>query len=345
MFVPYGLCHQIIKVSLDGNYNNNGPSKKLVFHNELAYRKTNKVPIAEYFNLIHQAEVLGYNILSVYDKKEDILLNYSNMSPQFSIFCLNRESLYLALASFVKLMNTDSISMFRMDVISREEIKVIISEPTKILKESIYLPLGSMLIIAKIVEYYLFDTKNYNITMNFVGGSQPHHERQVTKDLNCNVNFSNSESSIIIRTPDFEKQFQHYNPLLDNIIDGCVFEPLYINSDIVIDSVKIIEDVIGVIKDFYFRPDRISKCSIEYVSSKLKTPVWTLQRQLSKNKTTYSDLLDEVIIELATKFLREGQMSIREVSDYLNFSSQASFTRFFKSLTGMTPLSFKGLCE
>ncbi|MBL0577680.1 helix-turn-helix transcriptional regulator [Aeromonas caviae] len=303
------------------------------------------MPIEEYFNLIHQAEMLNYNILSLYDKKEDILFNYSNMSPQFSVFCLNRENLYLALASFVKFMNTDSVSMFRMEVISREEIKVVISEPSEILKKSIYLPLGSMLIIGKMVEYYLSDTKNYNVTMNFVGGSQPYYEREITNDLSFNVKFNNSESSILIKTPDFEKQFKHYNPLLENISDRCDFEPLYINSDSMNDSIKIIDDVVEIIKGFYFRPDCMRKCSIEYVSSKLKIPVWTLQRQLSKNKTTYSDLLGDVLIELATKLLREGQMSIREVSDHLGFSSQASFTRFFKSITGLTPLSFKGLCE
>lgn len=342
MFVPYGLCHQIIKVALDSS-DNDDPSKKLIFPNELVYRKTNKVPIDEYFNLIHQAEVLNYNILSIYDKKEDILFNYSNMSPQFSVSCLNRKNLYLALASFVKLMNTNSVSIFRMEVINHEEIKVVISEPSEVLKKSIYLPLGSMLIIGKMVEYYL--SENYNITMNFVGGSQPCYERKVTNDLDFNIRFNNSESSILIKTPDFEKQFKHYNPLLDNISDRCDFEPLYIGSDRMDDNVKIIDDVVVIIKGFYLRPDCMGKCSIEYVSSKLNIPIWTLQRQLSKSKTTYSGLLDEVLIELATDLLREGQKSIREISDSLGFSSQASFTRFFKSITGFTPFSFKGLCD
>lgn len=51
--------------------------------------------------------------------------------------------------------------------------------------------------------------------------------------------------------------------------------------------------------------------------------------------------IDEFVILSAKNMLRHSDISINEISSYLNFSNQSFFFRFFKSHTGLTPNRYR----
>jgi AraC-like DNA-binding protein len=69
--------------------------------------------------------------------------------------------------------------------------------------------------------------------------------------------------------------------------------------------------------------------------------VRTLQRQLEEHGATFSDLVNGVRRELATRYIESGQHSLGHVAELLGYSTQTSFTRWFKSEFGMAPTHWR----
>lgn len=67
----------------------------------------------------------------------------------------------------------------------------------------------------------------------------------------------------------------------------------------------------------------------------------TLHRKLQEAGTTYRALLDELRLERARELLRDPQLAIADVAAHAGFDETASFTRWFKALTGTTPSDFR----
>lgn len=66
----------------------------------------------------------------------------------------------------------------------------------------------------------------------------------------------------------------------------------------------------------------------------------TLFRRLRAEGVTFREVLCELRLQLAATYLGEQRRSVRETSQLLGFSDQASFTRSFKRRTGKTPRHF-----
>lgn len=67
----------------------------------------------------------------------------------------------------------------------------------------------------------------------------------------------------------------------------------------------------------------------------------TLQRQLSKEGTTFKTLLNEIRTDLADKYIRDSQLSLTEISFLLGFSETSSFSRAFRRWTGKSPSLYR----
>ena len=67
----------------------------------------------------------------------------------------------------------------------------------------------------------------------------------------------------------------------------------------------------------------------------------TLQRQLSKEGTTFKTLLNEIRVELADKYIRDSQLSLTEITFLLGFSEASSFSRAFRRWTGKSPSLYR----
>ena len=69
----------------------------------------------------------------------------------------------------------------------------------------------------------------------------------------------------------------------------------------------------------------------------LAVSVRTLQRRLDDEGTNFADILEETRREIAVKYVREKNLSMKEISFLLGFSEEAAFSRAFKRWTGHAP--------
>jgi len=79
---------------------------------------------------------------------------------------------------------------------------------------------------------------------------------------------------------------------------------------------------------------------IAFVSRRLHLSPRTLRRRLEQEKTTYQELLNELRVTLAKRYL-EDRIGVEEVAFLLGSSSSHAFRRAFKRHTGLAPLAFR----
>lgn len=82
--------------------------------------------------------------------------------------------------------------------------------------------------------------------------------------------------------------------------------------------------------------------SLKSVSDELYISTWHLCKVLKKETgSTFVDILNEIRIEEAKKFLDEPKYKVYEVANMVGFSDIPYFTKLFKKTTGFKPLEYK----
>ncbi len=77
------------------------------------------------------------------------------------------------------------------------------------------------------------------------------------------------------------------------------------------------------------------------ICSTLRMSRWTLNEKLKYERTTFTELLKSVRVNMACKLLAETTTSIQEISELICFSSQSVFSRFFKLNVNVSPLAYR----
>ena len=85
----------------------------------------------------------------------------------------------------------------------------------------------------------------------------------------------------------------------------------------------------------------MGRATVEQIAQKLGVNVRTLQRQLEDEGQTFSELINSVRRELAIRYVRSGQHSLGHVAELLGYSTQTSFTRWFKAEFGVAPTQWQ----
>jgi len=85
----------------------------------------------------------------------------------------------------------------------------------------------------------------------------------------------------------------------------------------------------------------MGRATVEQVAQSLGMNVRTLQRHLEERGVTFSDLINTVRRELATRYIESGQHSLGHVAELLGYSTQTSFTRWFKNEFGVSPTQWQ----
>lgn len=75
----------------------------------------------------------------------------------------------------------------------------------------------------------------------------------------------------------------------------------------------------------------------EHVAQLMGMSSRTLHRRLKEHNLRFSELRQQVLIELAYEMLAEPQFSIEEIAYKLNYTEKSSFSRAFKQWTGYSP--------
>ena len=69
--------------------------------------------------------------------------------------------------------------------------------------------------------------------------------------------------------------------------------------------------------------------------------VRTLQRHLSKNGLSHSELVDQARYQAATQLLEDTDIRITDIAMELQYTDSANFTRAFKRWAGVTPREYR----
>jgi AraC-like DNA-binding protein len=81
--------------------------------------------------------------------------------------------------------------------------------------------------------------------------------------------------------------------------------------------------------------------SIKAVAGELAVGVRSLQKKLKEERTTFTELLDQVRKELVHSLLADPKMSFTDMAFLLGFSEQSSFNHAFRRWTGSTPKAYR----
>ena len=86
----------------------------------------------------------------------------------------------------------------------------------------------------------------------------------------------------------------------------------------------------------------IANCpNFESVAKFMRTPPRTLRRQLRAENTSFRELLDELRVHVAIKYLRDTDMTSEDIAFALGFSDAANFRHAFRRWTKESPSMFK----
>jgi len=83
------------------------------------------------------------------------------------------------------------------------------------------------------------------------------------------------------------------------------------------------------------------RATMDHVATNLGLSPSALRRRLDREHRHFADLLGEVRRELAQRYLANSAHSITEISDLIGYTSISSFTRWFTSEFGMSPISWR----
>lgn len=100
------------------------------------------------------------------------------------------------------------------------------------------------------------------------------------------------------------------------------------------------EGIIGSIRQILFKNPRGAP-KLPELAAKLRTSERTLRRKLSNEGTSYSNLLNDFKKDLTLEYVRDSQLSAKEIAYLVGYDNPASFNRAFKTWTGQTFNEYK----
>lgn len=84
-----------------------------------------------------------------------------------------------------------------------------------------------------------------------------------------------------------------------------------------------------------------TEVSAETISSRIGMSRRTLHRRLSEQGTSFNEIREMVVLQIAKKALSTTDVSITELAQELGYSDSSALDRAFKRLTGFSPLSYR----
>jgi AraC-like DNA-binding protein len=163
---------------------------------------------------------------------------------------------------------------------------------------------------------------------------EPHSEAfEVEAFFNCPVRFGASENSLV-----FDSDFL-FVPIPTHDPSACA--ALQREAESLLAELReptaFRRDVVNAISCEL----REGRSGIREVANRLGMHPKTLGRSLRADGTTYRELLDEVRLHLAQRYLEQEALCVAEIAFRLGYSEKSAFNRAFKRWTGRTPESFR----
>jgi len=144
----------------------------------------------------------------------------------------------------------------------------------------------------------------------------------------CPVIYHSSFNGIVFNKHEVLIKHHGYHPALTSSLDSWIESQLS----------KLNENSISKkVKNIYLKNFRQSELSQQVIARHLAMSTRKLQRKLSEEGTSYSELVNDCRKNIAIKLILHKAMSLCEISIFLGYKCQSNFTRAFKRWTGTTP--------
>lgn len=253
--------------------------------------------------------------------------------PDLFGFCLNQTSAADAINEFIAnriiIGNCDSVVLTRGE--DKTKIEYINSGPDQIGNQS---AIGNFMMLYGLMKTYV---PINNIKIGFVG--ERHERKGLLNDFfESKCLFDGNMNYMLIDNHLLDEKAVSFNEKLHSIqktnLNKRKFELDHSKSlsNLVM---NLIENSIKLIRS------ESENSIMNDVCSTLRMSRWTLNEKLKYEKTTFTELLKSVRINMACKLLAETTTSIQEISELICFSSQSVFSRFFKLNVNVSPLAYR----
>lgn len=195
----------------------------------------------------------------------------------------------------------------------------------------------------------LFFTKDF-LLKNIVNFHQLKSFRFFTKNEDTCIRLNKEDAEPLLQLYDILKNKREsiHIPYHNEIIRSLFFAYLYEASKIYEKGRSIIqpkltrEDELNFkFQELLVQHDKIQHNLKFYADTLFITPKYLIHAIKNASGKSPGKLIDEAIVEEAKLLLKNTSLSIATVAEELQFSDQASFSKFFKKHTGFTPLSYR----
>ena len=161
--------------------------------------------------------------------------------------------------------------------------------------------------------------------------AQPPDWHEIENNLTCSVYFQREEACLAYPMAMNDGPLPRANPLIYRSF------------------VSIADKLAAMLAEDISVRERVSRWLWAYtpplkrgeIASQLAMSERSLTRQLSKEGTSYAQLLAKVQEERGKNFLRNRSLSVTEIGYRLGYSEPAAFTRAFTQWTGLSPLKWR----
>ncbi|KZZ35920.1 hypothetical protein A3757_14620 [Oleiphilus sp. HI0117] len=117
------------------------------------------------------------------------------------------------------------------------------------------------------------------------------------------------------------------------------------NADQLLDKILKIDDIVGQVKFYIARTLGTDACSANHAATQFFMSRRNLTRQLMTRGTSFRELRNAVMEEVAKKALTETSSPVSIIALQLGYSESSAFDRAFKSLSGYTPMAYRNLSQ
>jgi AraC-like DNA-binding protein len=148
----------------------------------------------------------------------------------------------------------------------------------------------------------------------------------------CNVLFGQSENRLL-----FDAAWLDAAPQLGN---KTTYSSLARLCDELLQELQLHVGLGGKVREILL-VNLAQPTSFDAVAKHLNMTPRTLRRRLREENTSYRELIDELRMHVAIKYLRDTELTIEDIADSLGFSEAANFRHAFHRWTGRTPQEFR----
>jgi AraC-like DNA-binding protein len=147
------------------------------------------------------------------------------------------------------------------------------------------------------------------------------------------VRFEQADNEAVFAADLLDQPFPRHEPTLHEVAQ----QSLRVLSDLH----RTRETVAGRVRELLLARATAGRLHSESIARELGMSARTLQRRLSQEHSSLSQIADELRHSLAPRYLESEGASIPEISERLGFESVSSFYRAFGRWTGVTPAAWR----